>query len=347
MKNNFKVIFVIIGAFIGAGFASGKEIYTFFCVYGKKGIIGLFISAILLSVVVYRTFNIVKENRINNYKEFIDYIMKSKNRFLNDVINFVINSLMLISFFIMIAGFGAYFNQEFGINSLIGSGILAVFSYFILKKDIRGLIKINEIIVPTIIFSIIIIGILYIGKEETEIYINQVKVNSNFFINSILYCSYNCIMLIPILISIKRYVKNKKSILLISFLSGIIILLLSIIMFFILNTNSQELQNIEIPITYILNNNIYLKNIYGIIILSAISTTAISIGSGFLKNVVKNTNKYPHIIKIMCISAVAVSQLGFSNLINLLYPIFRIYWNYTNNKIIYIILEKIEKNWYI
>lgn len=32
-------IFVIIGVIIGAGFASGKEIYTFFFVYGEKGII--------------------------------------------------------------------------------------------------------------------------------------------------------------------------------------------------------------------------------------------------------------------------------------------------------------------
>lgn len=34
-------VFVIIGIIIGAGFASGKEIYTFFFIYGPKGIIGL------------------------------------------------------------------------------------------------------------------------------------------------------------------------------------------------------------------------------------------------------------------------------------------------------------------
>ena len=30
MRNNLKIVVVILGAFIGAGFASGKEIYTFF-----------------------------------------------------------------------------------------------------------------------------------------------------------------------------------------------------------------------------------------------------------------------------------------------------------------------------
>ena len=40
----FKIIFVIIGTIIGAGFASGKEILTFFNVYGYYGLFGLLIS---------------------------------------------------------------------------------------------------------------------------------------------------------------------------------------------------------------------------------------------------------------------------------------------------------------
>ena len=38
MKNILKIVFVLIGAIIGAGFASGKEIYIFFFSYGLKGI---------------------------------------------------------------------------------------------------------------------------------------------------------------------------------------------------------------------------------------------------------------------------------------------------------------------
>lgn len=44
MKNILKICFVIIGTIIGAGFASGKEIYTFFNIYGPKGFLGLIIS---------------------------------------------------------------------------------------------------------------------------------------------------------------------------------------------------------------------------------------------------------------------------------------------------------------
>ena len=35
MKETLKIVFVIIGTLIGAGFASGQEIYVFFYAYGK------------------------------------------------------------------------------------------------------------------------------------------------------------------------------------------------------------------------------------------------------------------------------------------------------------------------
>ena len=38
IRNVYKITFVIIGTIIGAGFASGQEIYTFFNKYGFKRI---------------------------------------------------------------------------------------------------------------------------------------------------------------------------------------------------------------------------------------------------------------------------------------------------------------------
>ena len=45
MHNILKIVFVIIGTVIGAGFASGQEIYLFFFSYGIKGLIGILISS--------------------------------------------------------------------------------------------------------------------------------------------------------------------------------------------------------------------------------------------------------------------------------------------------------------
>ena len=67
MKNVLKVVFVIIGTLIGAGFASGQEVYLFFFSYGMKGLIGILISSIIIGVVIYSTFNIL--NKYNSLDE--------------------------------------------------------------------------------------------------------------------------------------------------------------------------------------------------------------------------------------------------------------------------------------
>lgn len=90
-----------------------------------------------------------------------------------------------------------------------------------------------------------------------------------------------------------------------------------------MNVFSNEIHNIELPIIYIANTlGSWGKYIYGIVVLIAIFTTAISSGYGFLTNITKTRRKYLIISGIICISSIFVGQIGFSNLVNILYPIF-------------------------
>ena len=59
MKNVLKIVFVIIGTTIGAGFASGQEIYLFFNKYGFMVIIGMILSCIITGFIIYKVFKIL------------------------------------------------------------------------------------------------------------------------------------------------------------------------------------------------------------------------------------------------------------------------------------------------
>ena len=169
MKNVLKVVFVIIGTLIGAGFASGQEVYLFFFSYGMKGLIGILISSIIIGVVIYSTFNILNKYKINTYKDFLN-ILIPKNTKLKIIANFIINIFILITFFIMIAGFGAYFEQEIGINRLVGSLILAIITFIVFMTSIKGVVKVNELIVPILIgFIFEMLDLVYIGIGLTTI----------------------------------------------------------------------------------------------------------------------------------------------------------------------------------
>ena len=324
MKNVLKVVFVIIGTLIGAGFASGQEVYLFFFSYGMKGLIGILISSIIIGVVIYSTFNILNKYKINTYKDFLN-ILIPKNTKLKIIANFIINIFILINFFIMIAGFGAYFEQEIGINRLVGSLILAIITFIVFMTSIKGVVKVNELIVPILIGFIFIIGIISIKDTHIlnlENYVIRTNY-TNFALSAVLYSSYNSILLIPVLITLNNYVKNKKQIFYISFISAIVTILLSVIIFLLLVRVDVDISKLEMPVVYVVSNMFkILRYIYGVIILGSIFTTAISLGVSFLQNTAKNKKGYTQISIIMCITSVIISKFGFSNLVSLLYPIF-------------------------
>lgn len=324
MRNILKVVFVIIGTMIGAGFASGQEMYLFFFSYGIEGMIGILISSLIIGFVIYKTFQLIEKYGINTYKDFLDILIK-KNAKIKTIINSIINAFILMTFFIMIAGFGAYFEQELGINSLIGSTILAIATFIIFMTSVKGVVKANELLVPILIGFLVVIGVINLKDLhllELGNYILRSK-SSSYVLSAILYSSYNSILLIPVLLTLKNYIQDKKQILKIAIISTIIIVLLSIVIFLLLARVDVDITKLEMPAVYVVTNMFkILRYIYGFIILGSIFTTAISLGTSFLQNTAKNKKSYTQIAIIMCITSVLISKIGFSNLVSLLYPIF-------------------------
>lgn len=321
MGRIFNIILVIIGALIGAGFASGQEIYSFFYIYGINGILGISITCILLTIVLLKTLNVIYDNKIDSYRQFLDYIIKNKK--VDKVTNFIINMLLLITFYIMIAGFGAYFEQEIMIPKIIGSIVLALMCYIVFLTNVNGVLKVSKYIVPILIICVLIIGIINFSQIDiNEIqYISQTK--DNWISSAIIYCSYNLILLIPVLITLRNFIKSKKDIRIISIATGVIIFVLSIIIFTLLMKIEINIQTIEMPVVYVIRTYYAkFKPIYAFIILASIFTTAISLGIGLLQNIELKEKSYPQIVALMCISSLPISYFGFSKLVNFIYPLF-------------------------
>ena len=297
----------------------GQEIFLFFNRFGYKGFFGIIISGIITSIIIYKTLSIVTENNVEEYKQFLQKIV-GKNEFINKAIITIVNSFLLIGFYVMIAGFGAYFSQEFNISTYFGAALGAFLCFTIFNKSINGIVKVNDILVPIIIILIIALGIAKLNIQN--IYIGENTPNTTkALLYSTTYASYNSITLIPMLISLKNYIKNKKDITKISFLCGIILSFLGIIIFLLLNTT--QLNNIEIPMVYIASKvGKAFKYLYGIAILIAILTSAIAEGYSFLRNTTKNKKEYRAMNIFICISSVFISRIGFSKLVNILYPLF-------------------------
>ena len=319
MKEVLIITLLIIGALIGAGFASGQEIYSFFYSYGNLGILGILITCFLISIIIYKTLNLIYKNNINNYDEFLKIFIKNSK--ITNIISKILNILLLVSFYIMIAGFGAYFEQEMGVNHLIGSLILAILTGIIFFTSVKGVLKVSEMVVPILLIFIIFIGGMNLLTLRENI--NLLETKKGWLLSSIIYSSYNMVLLIPTLISIKNQITKKNNIKYISIFCGMIMSIMFIFIYMLLIKIDIDISSLEMPVVYAIRKFFPKYRIaYAFILLASIFTTAISLGIGFLQNICKNRTSYPHIVVFMCITSLIISNLGFSKLVNLLYPTF-------------------------
>ena len=314
------LIFSIIGTLIGAGFASGQEIYVFFYKYGINGILGLILCSFMIGITIYMTLDTVYNKKINNYESYLHENFNSKK--MCYVSNIIVNVFLLITFYIMVAGFGSYFEQQFNISNIIGVIIFSFLCFIVLIKDIERVKKVNSIIVPTLIIVILVLGFLSLK----QIKISNIKVMNNSYnwiLQAFVYYSYNMILVIPVLVSLGKYIKNKKQEKLISITSSAIVFILALSIFFILMTIKVDYSKIQMPAVYAIDKSFsQFSYIYGVVILLSIFSTAISIGISFINNMTQNRKSYPQIAAKMCISSVLISNFGFSNLVKIFFPIF-------------------------
>ena len=323
MKNINKVIMVIIGTLIGAGFASGREIYLFFMKYGKLGQIGIIISGIFTGLIIYLVLKKVREKQINNYSELLKNI-NPKNQKLNKYIHIIVNSFLLISFYIMIAGFSAYIEQAYKIPTYFSSIFFIIICYIVFQKSLQGMMKINNYLVPFLLLLILYLGIknlpyLIESKAMAQIQTNQ----KGFLISSLLYTSYNSIILIPVLVTMKDYIRTQKQIKLISIFSGLLIIVLSFCIYGLLLKGQFFIEDIELPLLEIVKEfGSIFEYIYGFVIIVSIFTSAISTGYSFLENVSKDKKMYRRNLILISIVGIFVSNIGFSKLVQILYPMF-------------------------
>ena len=326
----FKIIFVLIGTFVGAGFASGKEVFNFFTIYSFYGILSILIFSFLLFLLIYKCLKIKENYKINSYNELIFYLEKKYKFFNHTFFLFIINIFLASSFYIMIAALSSLFNYQFNIAKFITIIWTIIICYFIFyRKNIKFIYIINSILMPILILFIISLCSFNINLNN----INFGEINLNYsFIYSIfmglLYFSYNSLLLIPIIFDLKfdeNKIEKKKTIKNINFKIALIYSLVIFLITFLINllllSYYNLIYNLELPILYISNSSINLFSyFYFFIILSAIFTTMISSGYSFISNFKENNFKFKLIIFLLF--SFIFCLFSFSSLINFFYPVF-------------------------
>ena len=318
-----KIIFVLIGTFVGAGFASGKEIFNFFTIYQYNSFLSIIFFAILLFLVIYQCLNIKTSLKIENYREFIFYIEKKYKFFHHRFFLLIINIFLACSFYIMVIALSSLFQYQLHIAKWITILFTICICYIIFyKRNIHFIYVINSILMPILILFMISLCLLNINLNAVK---DSIFETSTFPLTAVfmglLYFSYNSLLLIPILFDLK--IEKNKNNFKISFFYSLIIFLITFLVNLLLLSFYPFIDTIELPILYIANSSFFFFSfLYFFVVLSAIFTTMISSGYSFMSSV--NQHYFNAKLILFLAFSFVLCNFSFSSLINFFYPLFGI-----------------------
>ena len=160
----FSLCMVFAGTVVGAGFASGLEIWVFFGKYGIFGFSGVLLTGIVISLCGAGIILGVFDGDFTTHDEFCRKICGRYSGSFFSVLGIV---FMFSAFSIMLSGSGALFSQEFGRSYCEGVIFMAVICFFVF----------------IFIFTLTIYYyILYINTISTNIDSNSIYININIII---------------------------------------------------------------------------------------------------------------------------------------------------------------------
>lgn len=323
MKKNFvfTFIFAVTGAIIGAGFASGKEISTFFAQYGFLSILFVVFAAILFFWVFYLFTKIGKKIKPNSVSDISKNIFGRASIIIDFL--FIISSLITLSS--MLAGLDSTMQITFGeryifpFASILSCVIVAIILNFGLKKIFQFTDKIIPFML-SIIFVVAIAFLIFGAKQQ----VGYAQINQNIFslsVSPILYVCMNTFGNIFLVAKTGSYLKKKQII--VSCLISCVLLVFSIFVVLLsILFGGEDIFLSDMPmlsIAYSLGTGfgtLYFITLI-VAIFTTVCTTAYSI-SCWLNNYVPS--KFLCGVIVLSLGFV-FSRFGFSTIVDIFYPL--------------------------
>lgn len=318
MKHGFSVAFVYIGLVIGAGFASGREIMEFFNFPSATDHSGIVLAAFLLIAICYI---ILRRAYLWDLRTGDEYLESVAGRAARPVKLFMLFYLFC-GFFTMLAGSGALLSQSFMLPSVVGILLMALVCFVVLSFDLQGIVALNVVLVPCMIFGMIYITVCAALFGAQSAFSLQ-GLTRGVLTSAICYVSYNTISAASVLVPLQRGI-TPKGIRTAAVTGGFILGLLVLIIWTVQSMHFDVLWDSEIPMLKLAAmTGRTQKYVYVIVLFMAICTTAVSQGFGLLGHFkLKSLRQRAKGAGLLCLLALPFSFLGFSTLVAHLYTFF-------------------------
>ena len=326
--NQWKSVLLVaatyIGTVVGAGFATGKEIVTFFSKFGAIGTIGIILSCYLL--ILFGTKIMIISARIEaySYKEFNEYLFGRK---WGKLVNVIIFMIVISVTSVMLSGAGAVFHEQLGIPYQVGILSTLLLCYLVVLNGLKGLFAINAYIVPLIIlFGLFVFISIFDGQPYQLlelILFNSLPNQLHWAISPFTYASFNIITAMVVLVPLGKEIKDESVLRGGGLLGGLGLFLILLLSHFSLSVHPESFL-FEIPMAEIVKQfGRMIHILFLLVIYGEIFNTVVANVYGISRQLKGSFQlNYKHAVLIISLVVFFISQIGYGQLLSVLYPIF-------------------------
>lgn len=146
---------VEVGALVGGGFASGREVHEFFAGHGHGGRAGVVLFALLIAVLGGLFLEVARRGGTRSYRELT---ARLAGRRVADLADPLVALALFLGLAVTIAGSGALFASLGWGSRLVGVGAASLLTALVVWRGSRGVIAANAAIVPALAALVLVVA---------------------------------------------------------------------------------------------------------------------------------------------------------------------------------------------
>jgi uncharacterized membrane protein YkvI len=318
-----------IGTVVGAGFATGQEILQFFTIYHVWGIVGILICTYLF--VWLGTKMMVLSHRIQaySYQELNEYLF---GKAMGTAINIFVFIILFGVTSVMLAGTGSIFKEQLGLSYQLGILVTLVLCYVVMLKGLKGIFIVNSLVVPMMLmFSLIVaVKIGWFGPNEPTEGLIQISIwkenwmGWKWLLSAFTYVAFNLAMAQAVLVPMSKEIEDESILKWGGIWGGIGLGFMLITSHFALQNLMPGVLQLDVPMALVIKDIGWLIIfLFVVVVYGEVFTTLIGNVFGIARqihNVIQVPEKWT--ILMILLTSFVISQVGFSTLVEYLYPLF-------------------------
>lgn len=326
----WRVACVYAGAVIGAGFASGREVWIFFVRYGPFGAVGLATAAVLFCLLAPILMRTMRANSLSQYGDlYRRYLPQSTALFIDTITTLYMFGVLSVMF----TGSVSLASRTTGMSHLVATFLVVAVLIAIASPGMRRIANASLVLSPVLVAGLSLLcldHLLQLGLPNVTRLSQPLSPVSGLAAtaSSLVYVSYNMLMCLGVFASLASSKSDTTSLTLGGVLGGTVLGVLGALVFAALASVPDWIADADMPLLMISRRRGGLVHaVYTVAVWAAMITTALSMLISLTARLsaldrpflCHSSRRVSILLTLLC---VPISYVGFAPLMDRVYLLF-------------------------